>query len=142
MVSASVSASASGNVSPQCTVTYKNTSWNVDVPEPGSSRYIETQSPADSHYQSYQVYPPSPTSPASPTLPASPALLHRSPCRPPILRLSNQQIERINRTILEKVRCLLFTANLLKYLQGEVVSIAVYLYNRTLYSQLQFKTPY
>ena len=54
----------------------------------------------------------------------------------------NGLIERINRTILEKVRCLLFTAKLPKYLWGEAVSIAVYLYNKTLYSQLQFQTPY
>ena len=51
----------------------------------------------------------------------------------------NGLIERINRTILEKVRCLLFTT---KYLWGEAVSAAVYLYNRTLYSQIGFKTPY
>jgi len=51
-------------------------------------------------------------------------------------------IERINRTILEKVRCILFTAKLPKELWGEVVSTAVYLYNRTPHSQLQFKTPY
>jgi hypothetical protein len=67
-------------------VTYQNISRNVDVPELGSSRYIETQSPTDRHYQLYQVYP------ASPALPTSPALLHRSPCRPPNLRLSNQQM--------------------------------------------------
>ena len=54
----------------------------------------------------------------------------------------NGLIERINRTILEKVRCLLFTAKLPKYLWGEAVSTAVYLYNRTPHSQLQFKTPY
>ena len=48
----------------------------------------------------------------------------------------NGLIERINRTILEKVRCLLFTVKLPKYLWGEVVSAAVYLYNRTLYSQI------
>ena len=40
------------------------------------------------------------------------------------------------------MRYILFTAKLLKYLWGEAVSIVVYLYNRTLYSQLQFKTPY
>ena len=46
----------------------------------------------------------------------------------------NGLIERINRTILEKVRCLLFTVKLPKYFWGEAVSTAVYLYNRTLYS--------
>ena len=35
-----------------------------------------------------------------------------------------------------------FTVNLPKYLWGEAVSTAVYLYNRTLYSQISFKTPY
>ena len=54
----------------------------------------------------------------------------------------NGLIERINRTILEKVRCILFHANLPKYLWGEAVNTAVYLYNRTPHSQLQFKTPY
>jgi transposase InsO family protein len=46
----------------------------------------------------------------------------------------NGLIERINRTILEKVHCLLFTAKLPKYLWGEAVSTAVYLYNRTPHS--------
>ena len=50
----------------------------------------------------------------------------------------NGLIKRIKRIILEKVRCLLFTAKLLKYLWGEAVSIAVYLYNKTPYSQIQF----
>ena len=40
------------------------------------------------------------------------------------------------------MRCILFTAKLPKYLWGEAVSTAVYLYNRTPHSQLQFKTPY
>ena len=54
----------------------------------------------------------------------------------------NGLIEWINRTILEKVCYILFTAKLPKNLWGEVVSTAVYLYNRTPHSQLQFKTPY
>jgi len=32
-------------------------SRNVDIPELGSSRYIETRSPVDRHYQLYQVHP-------------------------------------------------------------------------------------
>ena len=40
-----------------CQVTYQNTTRNVDVPELGSSRYIETRSPADRHHQSHQVHP-------------------------------------------------------------------------------------
>jgi hypothetical protein len=46
------------------------------------------------------------------------------------------------RTILEKVRCILFHAKLPKFLWGEAVNTAVYLYNRTPHSQLHFKTPY
>ena len=50
--------------------------------------------------------------------------------------------ERINRTILEKVRCLLSTAKLPKHFWGEAVNTAVYLYNRTPHSEIQFKRPY
>jgi hypothetical protein len=46
----------------------------------------------------------------------------------------NRLIERINRTILEKVRCILFTTKLPKHLWGEAVNTAVYLYNRTPHS--------
>ena len=55
---------------------------------------------------------------------------------------SNGLVERINRTILNKVRCLLFNANLPKYLWGEAVLVATYLYNRTPHSKLDYKTPY
>lgn len=53
----------------------------------------------------------------------------------------NRRIKQINRIILEKVRTLLYTARLLKYLQREAVLTAMYLYNRTPYSAIGFKTP-
>jgi hypothetical protein len=55
---------------------------------------------------------------------------------------SNGLAERINRTILNKVRCLLFNSNLPKELWGEAAITATYLYNRTPHSKLDFKTPY
>ena len=52
-------------------------------------------------------------------------------------------MERYNRTILNKVRALLYNSNLLLELWGEALNTAVYLYNRTLYSQLpDYITPY
>ena len=53
---------------------------------------------------------------------------------PPNIPYSNRFIKRINRIILNKVRALLFTTNLPKYLYGKAVSTIVYLYNRSLYS--------
>ena len=50
--------------------------------------------------------------------------------------------ERVNRTLLNKVRALLFNANLPAYLWGEAIIAATYLYNRTPNSSLSFKTPY
>ena len=55
---------------------------------------------------------------------------------------SNGLAERINRTIINKVRCLLYNANLPKELWGEAAITATYLYNRTPHSKLDFKTPY
>ena len=54
----------------------------------------------------------------------------------------NGLAERINRTILNKVRALIYHANLPKYLWGEAVLAATYLYNRTPHSSLNYKTPY
>lgn len=54
----------------------------------------------------------------------------------------NGIIERINRTIINKIRCLLAHANLPKYLWGEACITATYLYNRTPHSSLDFKTPF
>lgn len=54
----------------------------------------------------------------------------------------NGIIERINRTILNKVRCLLANANLPKSLWGEACLTAVNLYNRTPHAALNYKTPF
>jgi len=54
----------------------------------------------------------------------------------------NGFIERINRTILNKARSLLFNSNTPLYLWGEAVLAATYLYNRTPHSALNNKTPY
>ncbi|RKF81090.1 Retrovirus-related Pol polyprotein from transposon TNT 1-94 [Golovinomyces cichoracearum] len=54
----------------------------------------------------------------------------------------NGIIERVNRTITNKIRCLLTNANLPKSLWGEACLTAAYLYNRTPHAGLQFKTPY
>ena len=61
---------------------------------------------------------------------------------PAYIKELNGAIERINRTILNKVRCLLNTANLPNYMWGEAVIIATYLYNRTPHSVINYKTPY
>ena len=50
--------------------------------------------------------------------------------------------ERINRTIIEKVRSMLIGAKLPKVYWGEAVLAAIYLYNRTPNSSIGFKTPY
>ena len=50
--------------------------------------------------------------------------------------------ERINRTLFDKVRALLFTSNLARKYQGEALLSAVYLYNRTPHSSYSFRTPY
>lgn len=50
--------------------------------------------------------------------------------------------ERLNRTIVERAKCLLFDANLEKCLWAEAVHTAVYLRNRSLASQLNNKTPF
>ncbi|KAH9695610.1 hypothetical protein KPL71_022838 [Citrus sinensis] len=53
----------------------------------------------------------------------------------------NGLAERMNRTLIEKVRCMLLTANLSKHFWAEVVNTAVYLINRSPSSTLDFKTP-
>jgi hypothetical protein len=50
--------------------------------------------------------------------------------------------ERINRTLFNKVRALLIQANLAKKYWGEALLSAVYLYNRTPNSSINYKTPY
>ena len=54
----------------------------------------------------------------------------------------NGIIERVNRTLTNKVRCLLANSNLPKTLWGEACLAATYLYNRTPHSSINFKTPY
>ena len=54
----------------------------------------------------------------------------------------NGLIERPNRTLMTKVRSLLFQAKLPNYLWGEALLAAVFLYNRTPHSALKGKTPY
>lgn len=54
----------------------------------------------------------------------------------------NGAAEIINRVILNKVRALLINSNLPKFLWGEAILTAVYLYNRTPNSSIEFKTPY
>lgn len=53
----------------------------------------------------------------------------------------NGMLERLNRTIVEKARCLLFDADLNKSFWAEAVNTAVYLRNRSIASGIQ-KTPY
>lgn len=54
----------------------------------------------------------------------------------------NGLIERPNRTLLNKVRAMLLEANLPKWLWGEALKTAVYLYNITPHSSLEYKSPY
>ena len=54
----------------------------------------------------------------------------------------NGLAERINRTIMDKVRSLIFNSNTIPSLWGEALLAAVYLYNRTPHSSLNYKTPY
>ena len=54
----------------------------------------------------------------------------------------NGMAERMNRTVVEKGRCLLFEAELEKKFWAEAVNTAVYLKNRTIAAGLGEKTPY
>lgn len=60
----------------------------------------------------------------------------------PYTKEQNGEIERINRTIIAKVLSMLIGSNLPQYMWGEAVTTAVYLYNRTPHSKLDYKTPY
>ena len=53
----------------------------------------------------------------------------------------NGLAERMNRTLVEKVRCMLFNANLSKHFWAEVVTTATYLVNKSPSAALHFKTP-
>lgn len=60
------------------------------------------------------------------------------------VRLTPQQnglAERINRTLIENVICMLFNSNLSKHFWAEAVSTTAYLINRSPSSALIFKTP-
>jgi len=54
----------------------------------------------------------------------------------------NGVVERINRTLLERVRCMLFHAQLPKSFWGEVVAAAAHVLNRTPSKAINLQTPY
>jgi transposase InsO family protein len=54
----------------------------------------------------------------------------------------NSLIERINLILLNKLRSLLIYSKANQNLCGEALLAAIYIYNRTLYRSLEFKTPY
>jgi transposase InsO family protein len=60
----------------------------------------------------------------------------------PYAHEQNGQVERPNRTLLNKIRALLFSANAPKNLWAEAAHAAVYLYDRTPHSSRSFITPY
>ena len=47
----------------------------------------------------------------------------------------------MNRTLLDRVRCMLHSSGLSKHFWGETVMIVCYLVNRTASSAIDFKTP-
>lgn len=53
----------------------------------------------------------------------------------------NGIVERMNRTLVERVRYMLFNANFSKKFWAEAVTIMIYLINRSLSTTLNFKTP-
>ena len=53
----------------------------------------------------------------------------------------NGLFERMNRTLVEKVKCMLLSSNLSKHFWAEAVVTAAYLINRSPSSALEFKTP-
>ena len=53
----------------------------------------------------------------------------------------NGLAERMNRTILERVRCMLLGAGLPKVFWGDAANTVVYLINRSPSSTLEYKTP-
>lgn len=61
-----------------------------------------------------------------------------------IVRRTPQQngvVKRMNKTLLEKVRCLLFTSGLPNTFWGEALSTAAYLINRSPSTAINFKCP-
>ncbi|CAH2108768.1 unnamed protein product [Euphydryas editha] len=67
-------------------------------------------------------------------------IVHQTTC--PYTPEQNGLCERMNRTLVEKARCMLFDAQLSKMFWAEATNTAVYLHNRTGLSILQGKTPY
>ena len=67
-------------------------------------------------------------------------IIHRN--TPIYTKEPNGLIERINLTLLNKLRSLLIYAKVNQNLWGEALLAAVYLYNRTPHRSLEFKTPY
>lgn len=67
-------------------------------------------------------------------------IVHQTTC--PYTPEQNGLSERMNRTLVEKARCMLFDAQLSKKFWAEATNTAVYLQNRTGLSVLQGKTPY
>ena len=67
-------------------------------------------------------------------------IIHQTSC--PYTPEQNGFIERINRTLMNKVRSLLLNSNLNKKMWGEALLAATYLYNRTPHSKLDYKTPF
>ena len=59
----------------------------------------------------------------------------------PSVPLHNGDVERMNRTIVEKVRCMLKLAKLPKSFWGEAVNTVVYLINRSPSVPLDFNIP-
>ena len=53
----------------------------------------------------------------------------------------NGLTEKMNRTLLDRVRCMLHSSGLSKHFWGETVMIVCYLVNRTTSSAIDFKTP-
>ena len=54
----------------------------------------------------------------------------------------NGLIERPNRTLMNKVRAIIYTANLPRKFWGDALMASVYIYNRTPHTALKYKTPF
>lgn len=61
---------------------------------------------------------------------------------PPYTPQMNGMAERLNRTLIERVRCLLVSSGLNNSFWKEAMDYSVYVYNRTPHSGLAFKTPF
>ena len=61
---------------------------------------------------------------------------------PPYTPQLNGMAERLNRTLVEKIRCLLISSGLNFSFWADAMNYACYIYNRTPHSALEFKTPW